>query len=197
MTAAAARTPNPTVLAAAGLLGLAAAVLIRVRIAGPAGPASVPAGLSFGLALMLLAAVLGERPSAWRGSGGAAAVGLAGAAVLCAPVIVRHLAEPGYTAPAGLAVTWAAGVTLVAIAEEALLRGAVYRLIVARHGTVPAIAVTAVAFALLHAPVYGWAVVPLDLAVGVWLGVLRHLTGSVVAPAVAHTVADLAGWWLR
>jgi hypothetical protein len=45
--------------------------------------------------------------------------------------------------------------------------------------------------------VYGWAVVPLDIAVGVWLGTLRAVTGTVAAPAIAHSLADLAGWWLR
>ena len=37
----------------------------------------------------------------------------------------------------------------------------------------------------------------LDLAVGVWLGALRAVSGSVAVPAIAHTLADLAGWWLR
>jgi hypothetical protein len=40
-------------------------------------------------------------------------------------------------------------------------------------------------------------VLPLDLAVGVCLGALRLYAGSATAPAVAHTLADLAGWWLR
>src|SRR5205807_247835 len=55
----------------------------------------------------------------------------------------------------------------------------------------------AVALALLHAPIHGWQVLPLDLAVGVALGVLRVVAGSVSAPALAHTFADLAGWVLR
>ena len=55
----------------------------------------------------------------------------------------------------------------------------------------------AMAFALLHVPVYGWHVLPLDLAVGCGLGALRLLTGGVTAPAVAHVGADLAGWWLQ
>ena len=50
---------------------------------------------------------------------------------------------------------------------------------------------------LLHVPLYGWGSLPLDLAVGVFLGVLRALTGSLAAPAAAHVLADLAGWWLR
>ena len=77
------------------------------------------------------------------------------------------------------------------------MRGSLYRAVDQRAGAVAAIALTSVAFALLHVPLYGWAVVPLDLAVGVWLGVLRAVTGSAVAPAVAHSLADLAGWWLR
>ena len=53
-----------------------------------------------------------------------------------------------------------------------------------------------VAFALLHVPLYGWHVVPLDLAVGLVFAGLRLATGSAAAPAVAHSVADLATWWL-
>ena len=77
------------------------------------------------------------------------------------------------------------------------MRGSLYAAVEQRAGAAAAIAVASVAFGLLHAPVYGWAVVPLDVAVGVWLGVLRAVTGSVAAPAVAHALADLAGWWLR
>ena len=55
---------------------------------------------------------------------------------------------------------------------------------------------TAVLFALMHVPLYGWHVVPLDLGVGLWLAGLRLATGGVAAPAIAHTVADLATWWL-
>jgi len=57
--------------------------------------------------------------------------------------------------------------------------------------------VTTLAFALLHVPLYGWSVFLLDVAVGFALGTLRAITGTVLAPSVAHTVADLAGWWLR
>jgi membrane protease YdiL (CAAX protease family) len=92
---------------------------------------------------------------------------------------------------------WAAVVTLVAVAEELLLRGALYEALLRWRGQYTAIAVTAIAFAALHIPLYGWAVVPLDLAVGLFLGVLRTVAGSVTAPAVTHTLADLAGWWLR
>jgi membrane protease YdiL (CAAX protease family) len=58
------------------------------------------------------------------------------------------------------------------------------------------VAVTSIVFALIHVPLYGWHVVPLDLGVGVFLGGLRLVSGSVAAPAIAHIGADLATWWL-
>jgi hypothetical protein len=48
----------------------------------------------------------------------------------------------------------------------------------------------------MHVPLYGWGVVPVDLAAGVWLAGLRLAGGGVGAPVVAHLLADLAGWWL-
>jgi hypothetical protein len=48
----------------------------------------------------------------------------------------------------------------------------------------------------MHVPLYGWHVVPLDLGVGLWLAGLRLATGGIAAPAIAHTIADLATWWL-
>ena len=59
-----------------------------------------------------------------------------------------------------------------------------------------AVAVTSLAFALIHVPLYGWHVVPLDFAVGVWLAGLRLASGGVAAPAIAHSLADLATWWM-
>jgi membrane protease YdiL (CAAX protease family) len=87
-------------------------------------------------------------------------------------------------------------VALVAVAEEVLLRGVVFDRLLRARGTAFAVVVTSVAFAALHAPLYGMRVLPLDLAVGVWLGALKVATGSVAAPATAHVAADLAGWWL-
>ena len=66
----------------------------------------------------------------------------------------------------------------------------------ASGGLVLAIALTTVTFALIHVPLYGWHVVPLDVAVGLGLAGLRLATQTVIGPAVAHAVADLATWWL-
>jgi membrane protease YdiL (CAAX protease family) len=123
--------------------------------------------------------------------------GVAGAIVLCVPAAVRHADGVMPVLPLDGYVPWAVGVVAVAVAEEALLRGSLFTALEQRAGTVAAIAATSLAFALLHVPLYGWTVVPLDLAVGVWLAALRASTGSVVAPALAHSLADLAGWWLR
>jgi membrane protease YdiL (CAAX protease family) len=181
-----------------GLVGLAAAVAVRVRIAGAAGAQSQLAGIWFAVALGVVALATRDRDRV-RGELRLRALlaGVAGAAVLCLPAAIRHvLSGTGVTHADGY-VRWALIVVVVAVAEEALLRGSLYATVEQRAGTATAIAVTSVAFGLLHAPVYGWAVVPLDVAVGVWLGVLRAVTGSVAAPAVAHALADLAGWWLR
>jgi membrane protease YdiL (CAAX protease family) len=186
---------SPPAIAVVGLAGLGLALVLRVRVAGVEGAHSVPAGVVFGVALLALTATCGSgRPVVgWRQLGW----GVGGAIVLCLPPLIHHVAHPGVPAPAGLLPVWAAVVTLVALAEELLLRGTLYEALLRWRGEHTAVAVTAIAFAGLHIPLYGWAMVPLDLAVGVFLGVLRAVAGSVSAPALTHTLADLAGWWLR
>lgn len=179
------------------LLGLAAAVALRVRIAGAEGARSQLAGVWFAVALGVVALATRDRDRIGELRLRALFAGVAGAVVLCLPAAIRHVLSGAAVTQADGYLGWALIVVVVAVAEEALLRGSLYAAVEQRAGTVAAIAVTSVAFGLLHAPVYGWAVVPLDVAVGVWLGVLRAVTGSVAAPALAHTLADLAGWWLR
>jgi membrane protease YdiL (CAAX protease family) len=168
-----------------------------MQLAGAAGSRSEVAAVWFAAALGFVALITQRldvpRARVWRG----ALAGMAGAVVLCIPAAVRHAVIGGVVGSTDGYARWAVFVVVVAVAEEALLRGSLYRALDERAGTVVAIAVTSVAFGLLHAPVYGWGVVPLDIAVGVWLGALRAATGTVAAPAVAHAVADLAGWWLR
>ncbi len=180
-------------VAGLALAGLALAVAVRVTIAGADGARSVPAGVVFGLVLLTLAAVAGFQRPSWRWP--AWAWGVGGGAVLCLGPVWHHLHHTG--TGGGAFTLWAAVVTLVAVSEEVLLRGALFEALARWRDENTAIAVSAAAFALLHVPVYGWHVLPLDLAVGLALGVLRAVSGSVTAPAVAHVVADLAGWWLR
>ncbi len=177
------------------LAGLAASVLLRVLVAGRAGAGSATAGIVFGAALLLTSLAAGLRRPAVRWP--TVGIGLAGAGVLCAVPALHRLLGSGLDVAPEQFPRWAVVVTLVAVAEELLLRGALLETVSRAHGDAAAIALAAGAFALLHVPVYGWSVLPLDVAVGVALGVLRVLAGSVTAPAIAHVGADLAGWFLR
>jgi len=100
-----------------------------------------------------------------------------------------HAGSPGLA-------EWSLVVVLVAVAEEALLRGVMFTTLTEWRGAWTALIVTSIAFALMHVPMYGWQAVPIDISVGLFLGGLRAVSGSVTAPAIAHAVADLAGGWL-
>jgi membrane protease YdiL (CAAX protease family) len=177
-----------------GLLvfGFALCVVVRLLLGGQ-GPAGSPfAGLVFaGLLLVLAAAACTPMPVSAR----ALVVGVAAGLLLCLPVAISRLGLPLH--PTSGFAMWAAVVGVVAVAEEVFLRGTLYDAVSDGFGATAAIAVGAVAFALLHVPLYGWHVVPLDLVVGVVLGELRRSTGTAAAPAAAHTTADLLAWFLR
>lgn len=176
------------------LVGFAVAVGLRVVVGGAGVAQSYSAALVFAACLLVLAAACGTRVPLSRK---AFLVGLLGVAVVCAPVALEQLLtfQPVHGTD-GFA-TWAAVVLVVVIAEEIFLRGTLYDAVEDVAGAVLAIVVGAVAFALLHVPMYGWHVVPLDLAVGLVLGGLRQATGTPAAPAVTHFGADMAGWFLR
>ena len=178
------------------LAGVSGAMALRLGVAGGPRVPSAPAALVFGAALLGLAAAAGWRP---RMPGLASlGIGMAGAAVLCvAPVLLRLGGAPRAVPTADGFATWAALVALVAVAEEVLLRGALVDALQPWAGDHAAVAVAAVAFGLLHVPLYGWGAVPLDVMVGIWLGGLRLVSGGIAAPAAAHTLADWAAWWLR
>jgi membrane protease YdiL (CAAX protease family) len=190
----AARSPLPR----AGLLmvGLGIAVMLRRAIASSEGARSVPAGLLFAATLAFLAVAAGWRPGHIRPV--PLVVGVLGAVGLVALPAWSRLAtaSPVTAHPGNSFLLWATIVTMVAASEELLLRGILFTSIETAGGTLAALAVTSAAFALLHVPLYGWGAVPLDLAVGVWLGGLRVMTGGVTAPALTHVLADLAAWWL-
>ncbi len=170
---------------------LAGAVGVRTGLAGVAGASSVPAGLAFAAVLLAVVAVV-RPPTAMTVR--VVVTGLAGALLLAAPAVVsRGVAD---VHPAGGFTGWAVATAVVATAEEAFLRGSLFTAVERRRGIDAAVVVTAAAFAALHVPLYGWHVVPLDLAVGLALGAMRVVAGSWTAPAVAHVGADLVGWWL-
>jgi membrane protease YdiL (CAAX protease family) len=192
--AAVAARPAPagSILIAAGL---AAALVLRLVVGGAQASASTPAAALFAAALAVLAVSAGwrPRPVTWR----AIAAGVAGAAVLVAAWWLAHQgAALRLHEVSGTLALWSLVVVAVAVAEEMLLRGAMFSWLSAWRGPPVALLVTSLVFAAMHVPLYGPAAFPLDLAVGMWLGALRMYTGTVAAPATAHALADLAGGWL-
>lgn len=184
------RAGRPAIIVA----GLAAAVGLRweATLHGVAGAVAV--GLVFGLGLLVVGLAGGWRPARVRPS--ALVFGAAGGAVLVILAIVTRPAQLPWLAPAAAFVPWVSVTILVASTEEIVLRGALFDELDARLGAIAAVFATSVLFALMHVPLYGWHVVPLDLGVGLWLAGLRLATGGIAAPAMAHTIADLATWWL-
>ena len=176
------------------LAAFALSVGLRVALGGSAVATDVPAGLAFAGALLVVALAAGTRVPVTRT---AVWAGLAGVALVCFPVGLEHvLSQRPLHGTQGF-VGWALAVTVVATAEEVFLRGTLYDAVERGWGAPAAIGVGAVAFALLHVPLYGWHVVPLDLAVGIVLGGLRQGTGTPLAPAITHVGADLVGWFVR
>ena len=121
------------------------------------------------------------------------------APALLAPVLVLGVGVGALTAATLLvhpAVPLAVGLwtiplnTLAAVSEEALFRRFLYGRL-ERFGVPVAIGVTALAFALIHVPLYGPAALPIDLAAGLLLGWQRWTSGTWTVPAATHVVANL------
>jgi membrane protease YdiL (CAAX protease family) len=177
------------------LTGFCLAIGLRVIVGAQLTVASsAPAGLLFAACLTTLSWT--ELPRT-KLSKQAVGWGLLGVVVLCVPVVAFHMSDiSSHARPAGNYLTWSLVVGIVAAAEELFIRGKLYRVLQQWLGTTVAVIVGAVAFAGLHVPLYGWHVVPLDVAVGLWLGTLRYSSGSWAAPGIAHIIADMAAWWI-
>lgn len=80
--------------------------------------------------------------------------------------------------------------SLAAVAEEAFFRRLAYGLL-RPGGPVFAIGASALLFGLVHVTLYGWWVLPIDLAAGVVLGWQRGASGRWWVPAVTHVVANV------
>jgi len=192
-------------LLAAGI----AAITVTRWAATRAGLDALGVGAVFGLALLLLATAVRGAPASISSMakvdpgrlsrsvaiGVAVGLGLAAMAVI-GPALGGSTRVPGLGRPDVTFLPWALVTVLVASAEEAVLRGVLFTRVARAGGIHLAIGVTTVAFAMLHVPLYGWHVLPLDLAVGLGLGGLRVATRSIAAPAAAHAMADLATWWV-
>jgi membrane protease YdiL (CAAX protease family) len=187
-------------LAPAGIVLALGAVIGARWSATLAGLDALGVGLVFGVVLLGVGVVGWPAPRTLRRPTlGEVGLGVAGGAALIGIALLTRLAGPSPgvsfppSAPFG---PWAAITIVVAAAEELILRGALFSAVERAGGVVAAIALTSLAFALMHVPLYGWHVVPLDLGVGIFLGGLRLADGGWVGPAIAHAIADLATWWL-
>lgn len=204
------------------LLGLLAVTILgRYLALRMAGANPIVNGFAFGLALAGVATVgrfgarpIGARPSdsaearpqldasgiRRAGVGRSAVIGLAaGGALIGLALLGRVVTAPPPLPPvfaAGVFLPWALATVVVAFGEEAVVRGALFSSLTRVSGIWPAILVTSLVFALMHVPFYGWRVVPLDLGVGIWFAGLRLASRGILAPSIAHTIADLATWWL-
>ncbi len=186
---------------------LVAALFVAVALRVDMDHLTLPAmsvDVLFAAALMALAVRAGWRPSGlarpgWRArlrpSSVALGIGSGLVLVLIAEVFRPYPALDLVTHPQWFP-AWAGVTVLVATGEEVFLRGALFDACRDLGGLPLAIGATTVAFALIHVPFYGWHVVPLDLGVGLLFAGLRLVSGGVAAPAIAHTVADLATWWM-
>jgi membrane protease YdiL (CAAX protease family) len=110
--------------------------------------------------------------------------------------IVVALAAGGRPVPAPDAV-WSLPLSLLAaVAEEALFRRFAYGAL-ERRGPAIAVGVTALAFALIHVPLYGWAVFPVDLGAGLLLSWQRWASGTWTVPAATHAASNVVMTVLR
>lgn len=176
------------------MLGFIASIFLRVLIGRPHVAQSILAGLVFAASLLVLSIAVGVRvPFSWRAVG----IGVAGGAGLLLIPLLTHVYHNEVWHVGSGYLLWAAGASIVATCEELFLRGALFGTLQVWHGDVFAVCTSAVLFALLHLPLYGWHSVLLDAGVGVFLGVLRLTSGSTLSPVIAHILADLGGWWLR
>lgn len=96
----------------------------------------------------------------------------------------------GGHAPAPPTLRVIAASSLAAVAEEAFFRRLLWA-VLRPGGVVLAGLGSAGLFAVAHVTVYGWWVLPLDLAAGLVLAWQRWASGSWAVPAVTHVVANL------
>jgi membrane protease YdiL (CAAX protease family) len=107
---------------------------------------------------------------------------------LAAVALARSVVAP---APPLVTTEVSAALSVVAaVAEEALFRGGVFRLLEPRGAAFAAVA-SALLFALVHVPSYGWAAFPVDLGAGLLFSWQRLATGRWSVPAATHAAANL------
>jgi membrane protease YdiL (CAAX protease family) len=103
-------------------------------------------------------------------------------------VLARAVAAPGI--PVAVGVSGLFLNLVAAVAEEAFFRKFLYGTLLSL-GAAGAVAVTSVAFALVHVPLYGGAVFWVDFGAGLLLGWQRWATGTWEVPGATHAAANI------
>jgi membrane protease YdiL (CAAX protease family) len=167
---------------AAYVVGFGAAVflLIRSAIAPLGAPALASGYLALGAASLWVAGS-STRPRA-REQWIPLAVGLASV------LLVR--AAAGAAPPVPFTVAIVALNSAAAFAEEAFFRGFLFGRL-EPWGIGPAISVSALAFAAIHLPLYGWSAFPVDLGAGLLFSWQRAASGTCTTPCATHALANL------
>jgi membrane protease YdiL (CAAX protease family) len=169
-----------------GLLVLAGSVALLLARPGLSAAPSAPLVLialymAIGGASAAIDAAPGERPAA-----------LASSTVLMLGLV--GLATVAWISGTPVPIPWSPWAPVLgvcaAVAEEALFRRLAYGRLL-RFGAPVAIVGSAVAFALLHVPLYGVAVLPIDLGAGLLLSWQRWASGTWTVPAATHAAANL------
>ena len=167
------------------------ALLLRIRLSAlPPDARAVSFLLLTGgiLASALLVPIAGRADHAHVAPATGLAVGLAAvglATAVSGPVIHAPFSR------------WAIPLTVIAaVAEEVLFRRVAYGWLL-RWGAPVAVIGSALAFAVLHVPLYGIAVLPVDLGAGLLLSWQRWATGTWTVPAATHAAANVIATVLR
>jgi membrane protease YdiL (CAAX protease family) len=174
----------------------------RTETLAPRAPAWLaPAAIAIGCAALWLRSISYESVATTALVGAAGVLGPAGRAgrlrptrwLLATAVGMAAFALGHSLGPAvGVRLTGLGifSIVLAAVAEEAFFRRFVYARL-ERFGAVAAVAGSALLFAVVHVPMYGAAVLPVDLAAGLVLGWQRRASGGWSSPALTHVLANL------
>ena len=162
---------------------LAGLGLLMWRVVAPASILT-PATLALLYAVVLSMSLTGSPDITSRPVPAISAAVLGAAAVTA----TRFLAGPAFGS-VNMASAFPLGIA-AAIAEEAFFRRFLYSRL-ERAGGMIAVAVSALLFAAIHIPMYGWGAFPIDLAAGLLLSWQRWASGSWLAPASTHILANI------
>jgi membrane protease YdiL (CAAX protease family) len=169
---------------AAVAVGGAALLLSRPFLSGTRS-----AGFLLAAGYMVLAAsCLAASPGDERTRTAAATVAVLGLGLAAVLAGAWTTAPPPPVPPGGVAAILLT--SLAAVSEEAFFRRFLYGRML-RYGAGVAVAGSALSFALIHLPAYGWPAFPVDLGAGLLFSWQRCASGRWSVPAATHVVADL------